>query len=64
MTRVKSLKYEVEKIGKGHVHRIHRAKKNRRHVENFEWTREIKRRKESIKSREMDREIDNLKIND
>lgn len=30
MTRCKSLKYEVIKIGGGFIHRTHRSKKNRR----------------------------------
>lgn len=50
MTRVKSLKYQVERQGHGHVHRIHRSKKNRRYFKkSFDDGLDVKLRAERVK---------------
>lgn len=53
MTQVKSLKYQTEKAGHGFLHRIHRAKKNRKRRSREEVgkskTRKIKLREIRLK---------------
>lgn len=57
MTRIKSLKYEIEKNGRGYIHRTHRSKKNRKYTPKYEKVRLYRKRIEQLKQEEMDKEI-------
>jgi hypothetical protein len=56
MTRVKSLKYEVEKSGKGYIHRTHRSKKNRNYIHPVDLSarRDKRKRIEELREEELD----------
>lgn len=56
MTRVKSLKYEVENQGEGYIHRVHRSKKNRNYTASPDLTarRERRQRIQELREEELD----------
>lgn len=58
MSIQKSLKYETERVGHGHFHRVHRSKKGKRHKgKQHQLKLDYKRKLEQLKLKELDEDL-------